>query len=240
MVPSSENQLVVRRLETKAEIEEALKLYSIVALKNIPTLLTLKITPELYYNRFLKYWVDPFLQEKLSYGVFDKNTNKIVCAQLNLDLFADFPEELSVNRELDPILDRDEAVCIKAYKEYLKEGVIQEKKNRYLYLVIGAREETIPHGFIKEINHELVNEARKRGFEYHYVETISPAAQRIWTKRRPDHVKKISLADFEDGKGNKPFEGVDWKKFGYPDEKPSFYSIVTRMRKDGEEVTPKL
>lgn len=240
MAPISGNQFFVRRLEAKTEIEEALRLYSIVALKNIPTLLTLNITPDLYYSRFLQYWVAPFHEEKLSYGVFDKHTNKIVCAQLNLDLFADFPKELSVDRELDPILDRDEAVCIKAYKEYFEEGVLQRKKNRYLYLVIGAREETVPPGFIKEINHKLVNEARKRGFEYHYVEAISPSAQRIWTKRKPDHVKKISLADFEDEKGNKPFAGVDWKKFGYPDEKPAFYSIVTRMRKDDEEVTPKL
>ena len=58
------------------------------------------------------------------------------------------------------------------------------------------------------------------------------------TKPKPDHIKKIVLEEFVDDKGNRPFEGVDLKKYGYPDEKPSFYIVLTRIRRTNDHKIP--
>lgn len=232
---SNEKSFFVKKLETKEEIEMALSLLAKISIQKLPTLSTLKgMSPEIYYDSYLKHWKHVFLKEKLSYGVFDKATTRLVAAQMNMDLFAEVPKEVAITRELDPLFDRDDAVCIKGLKEMLQEGLIQPVKNRYIYIVISGKEDFAGPGVSVMIGQALMAEGIRRGFEYLYAEGTSPTTQKIWIKSKPDYIKKIILEDFVDDKGNRPFEGVDLKKFGYPDEKPAFYIAMTRIDKAKE------
>ena len=57
----------------------------------------------------------------------------------------------------------------------------------------------------------------------------------MWAKTKPEFVKKVALTDFE-YEGKKPYDVDDLKKFGFPDEEPSFHFILKKITDYSETI----
>lgn len=224
-----DEKCLIKLIETKEEMEAALRLYSRIAVKKNPLIIDLNISDEFYYENYCKYWLDFLLKENLSIGAFDLETQKLICVSLSMDLFSEPPKELDLEN-LHPLMQREEAVCLKGLQEYIDEGIIVKKKGYYFYELMAATEEKNSQNKIYyKVSIYRISLMLKKGFILYYGELTTPMGIRAWIEKiKPTYIKKISLNDFE-FKGKKVFANVDWKKMGLEDEKAYVYCIIKKF-----------
>lgn len=241
MEPYKDDQCLIKVIETKKEMEEALSLYARIAVKKNPLIIDLKITESFYYENYCKFWLDFLLAEGISVAAFDLKTNKLICTALSMDLFSTPPSELQIEN-LHPLMQREEAICLKALEEYMSEGVIQNRKNYYFYELMAATDEK--YAFSKlyyKVSMYRIALMLKKGFKSYYGELTTPNGIRAWLEKiKPTHVKRICFEDFE-YKGKRVFGNVDWKGMGFQEEKPYCYFVVKEFNmKDLNDFRAKL
>ena len=213
--PYQDSQFRIKLLETRLEIESALRLYARIAVKKNPLIISLSIDSEFYWENYCKFFIDLLLKDNLSVGAYDIKTNKLVCVALSVDLFSEAPKELDLEN-LHPLMQREEAVCLKGLEEFIKDGIITRKKNFYFYELMAATEDDYAQSKIYyKVSMFRIRVMLAKGFKMYYGELTTPFGIRAWMdKIKPNFLKKIDLVNFE-YKGKKVFEGLEWEKMGF-------------------------
>jgi len=124
------NKMIIKKLSTEFEVNKTLKLYSRIATKKLPTIITLAISAETYFEKCLKFWTKVIIEEGHSYGAYHETTNKLMGIQLAIDLFADLPEEFT-NKKCDAFIKRDDHFCRMVLNQLVNEGILQEVRNKH-------------------------------------------------------------------------------------------------------------
>jgi len=241
--PYQDSQFLIKLISTRSEMETALKLYSRIAVKKNPLIISLSIDSDFYYENYCKFFIDFLLKENISVGAYELQTKKLVCVALSMDLFSDPPKELNIHN-LHPLMQREEALCITALEEFMKDGIITERKNHYFYELMAAAEEGFSQsGIYYKLSMFRNDMMLKKGFKMYYGELTTPVGIKAWMEKiRPNFFKKINLVEFE-YKAKKVFDGVDWGKLGFKKGDECCYFILKEFNGknlNGDEKKPKL